>query len=111
MRAQAVSGRFTPSTARAMQRRSTQARKNRSEAARAEARELLVQAAPEAVEVLTDTMRSSKSAIARVQAAKEILERALGRPDREPSDLGAVDVDKVNAFFKERFGGSVRPVR
>jgi hypothetical protein len=64
--------------------------------AKAEARELLVQAAPEAVEVLTEPMRSSNSAIARVQAAKEILERSLGRSDREESDF-AVDPDWVDA--------------
>jgi hypothetical protein len=86
-----------------MQRRSAQSRNSRSQAAKAEARELLIEAAPEAVEVLTETMRSSKSAIARVQAAKEILERALGRSDWEASDF-AVDPDKVHAFFRARYG-------
>ena len=103
-------GRFTPETARRAAQRSAEVRRLRAEerAARrweigrrfepwpdsdrgsgeravvlkGEAQRLLVDAAPLAVETLIGIMESSRSSMAQVAAAKEVLERALGAEAR-----------------------------
>src|SRR6266568_1458848 len=73
-----------------------------------EAQRLLVDAAPLAVETLIGIMESSRSSMAQVAAAKEVLERALGAEARAGLETSR-RAERIDQAWKELLADRANP--